>query len=267
MIKNTSRKIILLAFTSLLAQATLAYQTTNNDASWKAMSASSPHESFFARFNPKRAHFTLQVGGFDTTQGNTQNIGIDGLIGDHFTVSHSHDQNGLVGVGYYVDGINQERVNYLFGLNAFYLGHTQVKGNIIQEQMFTNLSYRYSLTNYPVYLAAKALIKNNSDKYNVTLDFGIGPNFVRTSEYREYSLDGGITIPDNAFSGRTRAVLSATVGIGVKFNNVYKHIPLELGYRFFYLGQGDFNKKTNQLLTTLNTGSNYAHALVLSVSI
>jgi hypothetical protein len=269
MMKDFRMSILLFSITTLFVQTTLAHQSNLDSmpSTSSQANARAQQNAFFSRFNPKHANISFQVGAFDTTQGNSQNIGIVDLIGDHFTVSHSHAQNVLVGVGYYVDGIQQSRMNWMFGLNAFYLPHTDVRGNVIQEQLFTNLSYRYSMSNFPVYVAAKTFITNPSDKYNVTLDVGIGPNFIRTSEFREYSLDGGVTIPDNAFSGQTRAVFSATLGIGVKFNHVFGRVPLEVGYRFFYLGQGSFDKRSSQFTNTLNTGSNYANALVLAVSL
>lgn len=226
-----------------------------------------PLISCSSKFDPKCATIVFQLGGFDASQGNAQNIGITDLIGDRFTVLQGHDQNVLLGLGYYVDGIKQDQVQLQYGLNAFYLAHTTVQGNVIQEDIFNNLSYSYNLTNYPIYLATKALINTNSDKYTVTLDIGFGPNFIKTSHYRESSLDGGITLPDQIFSGQTSMAFSATAAIGIKFNNVLGHVPLEVGYRFFYLGQGYLQKNNNQLTNTLNTGNNYANALVISISV
>ena len=82
----------------------------------------------------------------------------------------------------------------------------------------------------------------------------------------ETSLDG-ITLPDNAFSSRSNVVFSATAGLGLRLNNAFGQVPLECGYRFFYLGQGNFNSKSNQLMNTLTTGESYANALICSVTI
>ena len=222
--------------------------------------------SFFSRFSPRYAHILFQVGGFSAMQGRAQNIGIEGLIGDRFTVTHHDDQNMLLGVGYFLNKIKQKRFSVLYGINTFYLAHTLVQGDVVQEDLFTNLSYRYSITNLPIYIAVKTLI-SVSDKYNITVDLGIGPNIIQTSGFSESSLDEGIAIPDDAFSGRSSIALSATIGIGLKLNNLLGRLPLEIGYRFFYLGQGYLAKETNQLMNNLNTGNSYANALVMSTAI
>lgn len=237
-------------------QLALANQATSNNIS-----------SNFSLFNPAATHFVLQGGGFWASQGESQDIAIDGLIGDRFTVTNRHDQNLLVGLGFFVDGFSNCYTSTMFGLNAFYLAKTFVKGDIIQEHEFTNLDYRYSVTNYPIYVAAKTLINTNSDQYNITFDLGVGPNFIKTGKVKESSLDNGITIPDKAFSGKTNVAFSATAGIGVKFNNVLGCVPVEIGYRFFYLGKGEFKKQTDELLSTLKTGNIYANALVVSINI
>ena len=189
------------------------------------------------------------------------------MIGDHFSVNNHNDASGLVGVGYYLDGQRTNRFNLSYGINAFYLAKTGVNGLVTQEQLFTNLSYHYTTTNYPIYFGTKALIKNKkSDRYNITLDAGIGPNIITTSSVNEASLDG-ITIPDKTYSGRTTAAFSAMAGVGIQMNNVFGHVPLECGYRFFYLGRGHFNKLSNQLINTLSTGNSYANALLCTLTI
>lgn len=220
--------------------------------------------SFLSKFNPKHATILIQGGGFQVSQGHTQHIGIDGLVGDDFTVNHKHANNVLLGLGYYFDRVEKSKFTFLYGINAFYLAPTSVQGNVIQEQLFTNLSYRYSLTNYLVYAAAKILVKNSIGTNDLTFDLGMGPNFIKTSHFTENSLDGGVTLPDNAFSGKTSTVFSATIGAGIKFNKVLG-LPCELSYRFFYLNEGSFNKENEQLLNTLRTGNQYANALIFSI--
>ena len=95
---------------------------------------------------------------------------------------------------------------------------------------------------------------------------GVGPNIITTSGFNETSLDNGVTQPDNIFSGNTDAVLSATVGAGIQFNNVFAHAPLNISYRFFYLGEGHLARANNQVLDSLSTGDNYASALVISTT-
>jgi len=224
------------------------------------------YENNFVNFNPACGKFVFQLGGFYAHQGQKQTIGITDLVGDTFTVTHGDDGNGVAGVGYYLTGQEYDKVTMMYGIDAFYLPHAVVQGNIIQEGLFTNLSYRYFTTNYPVYVAAKAQFNNISYWYNITMDLGIGPNVIQTSHVKEKSLDG-VTVPDYAFSGHTSTAFSAMAGIGFTLNNAYRDMPFECGYRFFYLGKGDFHKNSSQITSTLKTGNSYANALVCSLTI
>lgn len=214
----------------------------------------------------KHGHAVLQLGGYWSIQGSRQHIDIEDLVGDEFTITHHNGSNGLVGLGYFIDGQEKEHFKMVYGINAFYLAKTRVKGNVIQENLFTNLAYQYNVTHYPVYAMAKSIIKTKSPKHALTLDVGIGPNFMRTSGFSESSLDG-ITIPDNIFSSHTTTTFTATVGVGVQFKQFFGEAPLECGYRFFYPGQGYFSTQTNQVLNTLNTGTTYANALMCSITV
>ncbi len=192
---------------------------------------------------------------------------MQGLIGDEFIINNNNSSNGLVGLGYFIDGQNKNLFSMNYGINAFYLAKTAVTGDVIQENLFTNLSYKYNTTNYPVYFVAKSAIKTKYPKYALTLDAGIGPNFMQISGFTEQSLDGGVTVPDNIFSNHTTIAFSATAGLGVKINNTFGAAPLECGYRFFYLGQGNLHTNTNQVLNTLNTGVTYANAIMCAIII
>lgn len=217
-------------------------------------------------FNIMQGRLIAQLGGYFGHQGTAQDINIQTLVGDRFTVSKNNGGNVLVGLGYYFTGMCQPNYTVSYGVNAFYLAQAQVKGDIDQEHLFTNLAYRYNVSNVPVYAAAKIDILTNSP-FAITLDGGIGPNFVITSNYKDHSLDG-ITLPDNAFTGQTNAAFSATVGIGVKLsNNIMGYAyPVECGYRFFYLGQGYLKKNNSQVVNRLKTGNDYANALVCAVT-
>ncbi len=210
--------------------------------------------------------WTFQLGGFYAHEGKSQDIGIVDLIGDHFTVTQQNRANVLVGLGYYINGFCYRNVNFMYGLNAYYFAHTVVKGNVVQEDAFTNLSYKYDINNYPLYAVLKGFLNSFGPKYTITFDVGLGANFIQANHFREASLDG-ITLPDNVFSSNTTTAFSASLAAGVQFNNLLNGANLELGYRFFYLGEGKFNKQTNQLLNTLKTGNAYANALILSLSI
>lgn len=76
-----------------------------------------------------------------------------------------------------------------------------------------------------------------------------------------------MTLPDQIFKGHTTAVLSATAGVAIQLENVFGKIPVECGYQFFYLGDGQLSKKSNQVLSTLATGPTYANAVLCTVRI
>lgn len=210
-------------------------------------------------------HFLLEGGGYQNTSGKAQFIGINTLIGDQFNVTNRNDTNTIFGVGYLVDGYQTGRYSIDYGINAFYLAKTKVSGTITQELTFTNLAYNYYVSHLPVYLFAKGSINTNCNHLAVTIDAGVGPNFMNTNLYADSSLDG-VTVPDNAFAGNNAtAVFSAMLGVGVKF--MVKQVPLEIGYRYFYLGEGSFKPVSDQVLNQLKTGNNTAQALLLTVSI
>ena len=193
--KRTCRQAILL-LTGLSASLAFSAGQPVNYYSSALKSAS----SFISTLptSLKHGHAVLQLGGYWSIQGSQQHIDIEDLVGDEFTVTHHNGSNGLVGLGYFIDGQETERFNMVYGINAFYLAKTAVTGNVIQEDSFTNLAYQYNVTHYPLYVVAKALIKTKSPKHALTLDVGIGPNFMRTSGFNESPLDA-ITIPDNIF--------------------------------------------------------------------
>jgi hypothetical protein len=208
-------------------------------------------------------NFVFEFGGFTISEGKNQNIGIQDLVGNTYTENGS-DLGLILGAGYLFHGPQNRLFSIDYGLNAFYLGLTSVDGSILQEQVFENLSYSYQVTNIPIYATTKFNIQTHSDAYHVTLDAGIGPNFVITHDYEETSLDG-VTVPDNLFSGHTQTNLSGMIGMGLRMENAFGHTPLECGYHFFYLGAGYLNKNNGLVLNNLETRNGYAHALTCSV--
>ena len=207
----------------------------------------------------------LLEGIYESDQGQSQFISINGLIGDQYNVSKHHDTDGIIGIGYLMNGYNANRYGVDFGINAFYLAPTEVTGTITQELLFTNLEYKYTVSHLPVYLFAKGYMDLNYNCLGLTMDLGIGPNFMKTNMHHDTSLDG-ITLPDNAFKGTSTTTFSGMAGIGLKFY-VMNHVPLEVGYRYFYLGEGDFKSRTPEILNKLKTGNNSAHALLLTLSV
>lgn len=214
----------------------------------------------------ENTHTTIQLGGYMSSTGGTQYVGIQNLIGNDYVKNSGTMGNALFGLGYYWDQPETDTGCTSYGINGFFLLGSDVKGTIFQEKLYPNLSFQYSIANLPVYLAAKRTIKNDYYHYAITLDGGIGPNFIRTSKYQEQSLDGGITIPDNSFSGQNSYTFSATAGIGARLYNLFGDNPVECGYRFFYLGQGQLKNKNPQITNNLKTGQNYANALLCSMN-
>ena len=264
---NTTKckSIILVISSALLSEASIAapYIPAKNTST-----ASSNVTSIFAPLSSKQrqGHAVIQLGGFWANQGEAQDINIQGLVSNHYSVDNQNDGNVLVGVGYYLNGLSHDRFQLAYGLNAFYLGATSVSGDVIQEHLYSNLSYHYDNQNTPIYLDAKAIINSNSEEYNLTLDAGIGPNFMRTSHYYE-TPNAYYTIPDNAFTSNTSVTFSATAGVGLRLNKIIGKTPLECGYRFFYLGKGQLAKNSDQLINTISTGNTYNNALLCSITI
>ena len=211
-------------------------------------------------------HVVLQLGAYASNQGKKQHINIDGLIGDEFTIRQHTDTSGVVGLGYYFNTENKESTNVTYGLNAFYLARTYVQGHVVQENLFRNLSYKYHASHTPIYVMAKSLFTTQDPRYDLSLDVGIGPNFMKLDGFKEKSLDG-MTIPDDIFSKNTFTTPSATLGLGVKFNQILPQNSLECGYRFFYLGKGHLKKQSPLVLNSLKTGTSYANAIMCSVSV
>jgi hypothetical protein len=241
--------------TSMLLSSLVAFASTSNTGAEPALLSLL-----------KTGHATLQLGGYWSYQGKAQHINIEGLIGDTFTVTHHTGSNGLVGFGYFMDGFKRDAVQMLWGVNAFYLAKTSVTGEVVQENLFTNLAYNYSLQHFPVYVMAKGLINTRIPNHTLVVDAGIGPNFMKTNNFSERSLDA-ITLPDHIFSGQSNTTFSTTASVALRATHVIGIAPIEIGYRFFYLGEGKFNKLSNQVVNTLKTGNAYGNALFCSITI
>ena len=254
------RQIISFGVALTMSCAVMAKQPIHGTVNLSPVNSQSKSSSLL-----KYGQLVLQAGGYWSIQGKTQHINIDGIIGDQFTADNRRGSNGLIGVGYYLDGQTLNRFQLSYGIDFFYLPQTAVSGTVYQEDLFSNLSYSYRVRHFPLYASAKATTSLPVSDLSLTIDAGIGPNFMRTGQFVEDSLDGGITLPDYAFSGHSSTTFSATAGIGLA--KVLGGIPLECGYRFFYLGQGRLAKNTDQLLNTLQTGTSYANAVLCSVRI
>ena len=218
-------------------QATLLLTGSCSSIAFSASRDSFPLKSvssFLSTLPPslKHCHAVLQLGGYWSIAGTQQHINIDDLIGDEFTVTKNGSSNGLVGLGYFIDGQNKERFKMAYGINVFYLPKTSVSGTAIQEDTDTYLAYRYQLTHYPIYAVAKSIIKTKYPRFDATLDIGIGPNFMQAQGFNESSL-GANTLPDAIFSSHTTTTFTAT----------------------------------SQVLNILNTGSVYGNAVMCSITV
>ncbi|TAL60985.1 MAG: hypothetical protein EPN84_08695 [Legionella sp.] len=215
-------------------------------------------------FGVKAGHPLFELGMYRAAAGQTQDVALAGLLGDRFIARDRHDTNALVGAGYLLSGPERARVSIEYGINLFYLDQTRVTGFIQQELMFTNLAYSYQVTHFPVYAMAKALVKSPCEKIDFTVDAGIGPNFMNIHAYKEHALND-MTLPNNAFNGRSLTQLSEMVGVGLQINNFFGKVPFEVGYRFYNLGKGSLRPRTDQILNNLSTGNITAQALIATV--
>lgn len=202
----------------------------------------------------------IEAGLFRTNQGKPQDISIDGLVGDHFTVQDGIQNNGLVGIGYYIPVMD----NTLdVGLNVFYLAKTTIKGSVIQEQQYENLDYRYDVIQAPIYLDVKKHFPM-SESYGFTLDLGIGANIMNLHNYHDEPSDGSNSLPDEAFKSQSNVLFSGSVGVGIELCNLLYHQPIEIGYRFFYLGESSLPGRVPEI-QDLKTGHTYAHSLIATI--
>ena len=211
----------------------------------------------------KDGHLAMQIGYYWSYQGKSQHIDIEGLIGDDFTITSHGDSNGFFGLGYFLQGIKKNWVEFDYGVNAFYLANTSVSGNVVQENLFTNLSYSYDLAHYPIYAAAESTFRVTNSTFSITTFAGLGVNFMWARNFKEHALNE-FTIPDDIFSSHNTPNFSATAGVGFR-SCVWRRLFLELGYRFFYLGQGSFDKTSSLVQDRLSTGNCYGNSLVLSM--
>ncbi len=229
-----------------------------------------------------QGHFIFQIGGYWRNESSEQFINIRDLIGDRFIVSHANpdggflgdhsvkDANYFLGAGYFVDGHTYGRVKMSYGLNWFYLSAVESGGIIRQENIYENLLYDYKTTQYPLYAEAKSTIDLVVPRTSLTLNAGIGPNFMKTSDFNQRPIvrEGRVVpVVTETFAGKTTTTFSATAGFGIQISDFFAKVPLECGYQFFYLGEGKFKVLNDQIQTTLKTGNLYSNALMCSILI
>ncbi len=201
-----------------------------------------------------------------------QTIGITDELPDVFSVtSYTNPQRFLFGLGLFFDLPFDCRDTFSLGLDAFYFGQITVKGDILQQQTNDLFRYQYAVTNFPIFAATKATLRNDHELFNdmaITLDFGIGPN-IQTTRYNQYPTDSLISIQPSLFFGKNDLSgigFAATAGVGLKLDDFLITVPLECGYRFFYLGQGKLSINSNANVETNLAIPSLAQAVVCSIT-
>lgn len=209
----------------------------------------------------------IQGGASFSKPGTAQHININTLVGDQYTLSNSNQSTGLFGLSYLIAGPNIANALMSYGVSGFYFPKVVASGEIIQEHLFANLGYSYGIKQVPIYATAKSVVMNQSKQLGLTIDTGIGANFNKTTTVESWAINDSNAVPDRVFSGRSNTAFSAMAGVGFRLNNILGSIPLDCGYRYFYLGKGSFYKRSNEWLNTLSTGDNYAQTIICSVTV
>ncbi len=223
-------------------------------------------ESLSLKRLQKNTAWQLHIGGFVSSQGINQHINITGLVGNQYSPSKKNGGNVIVGAGFLRPMGTYETFDVEYGIQIYYLPSVTAGGNIAIENVLPNLDYKYSVSFLPLYANLKFNINTEFEKTKLTLDFGIGPDFMRLNSYREIALTNA-TIPSSFYSSQSRTQFATLFGVGLKSDKYLNNATLELGYRFFYLGNGSFSPNNPFVLTRFRTGPIYANAATLSVRV
>lgn len=207
----------------------------------------------------------LELGGTYSSPAPTQLITIgEGSLGNIHSVYYNNDPRFLAGLGYFFDALSYNPLSLGLGPQIYYLERNNTSGLIFMERAFPNLDYHYQIQNIPLYAALKLKWQGQDTVSSFVLNLGLGPNFIKTKNYYERSLDDGLTIPNQAFSGQSRTRFSAMAGLGLQFKIPNNKFAVEVAYKYFYLGEGILNPRPG-FLNALTTGYQNTHALTLSM--
>ena len=100
-----------------------AVTSTHSFSSAPSTPPASSAKNFFSQWHARKPELLIELGGFFATQGkNNQYIAIADLKGNQYTVTNSNSSNGIVGLGYYLEGWNHDRFTLSYGVNTFYFG-------------------------------------------------------------------------------------------------------------------------------------------------
>jgi hypothetical protein len=225
-----------------------------------------------ANLRDDKTHINLYLGGVETTAGKTQQVNVDFVLPAEYTFKENRQWNAVLGltllggVGVFREFKTIRNFLFSYGVGAFYLSKVRVSGIVSQAKLFNNLGYSYDITNIPAYVFLKTKADIFEGKHQLVLDVGFGPNVMTMYNYGEWAINR-TSLKDNAFKGSRETTLSFTSGFAIHFNKIFGDLPVELGYRFFYLGVGHLNINNNQYATNLSTGPSYANAIVCSLII
>ncbi|MDF1646201.1 MAG: hypothetical protein P1U61_04350 [Legionellaceae bacterium] len=255
---KSSKKSLLGALSLLLSMG--AFAGTTGEASYTGFSL----DSLKLDKLKEDTSWLLHIGGFISHQGMDQHININGAVGNEYNATKKNSGNVIVGVGLLRPAVSYKAVDVEYGVQLYYLPSTTTGGNIEIENVLPNLSYKYATSFLPLYANLKLNIDTQMEKTKLTVDFGIGPDFMTFSSYHEKPLTNS-TIPNSFFSRTTSTQFATLFGVGLKSDKYLNNSSLELAYRFFYLGGMDVSPNNNQVLTNFKTGPIYANAITLSV--
>jgi hypothetical protein len=207
-----------------------------------------------------KSDIVVDIAYADQHLGQSQHVNIVDLIGNDYTVNQSRQSNVMVGLSYYRPYVSAfSDLHFLYGLNLAFFNTNQIQGDIVQENLFSNLSYSYNAIHLPIYASLKTQVKS------WVLEAGIGPNIMFLYNYHENAIQPS-SIPTRTFLSNTAVTFSANAGLAYQFPTSFLRHPIELGYRFFYLGKGQFSPSSNQVLSALKTSNIYVNTLVFSIT-
>lgn len=208
----------------------------------------------------------LYGGVYGITQGVQQHIDIQNMIGNEYVPKSRSDGNALVGFGVFRDVYSMEKATIQAGFQLYYLFSSHVAGQVLLENAFNDVNYQYSMSYLPIYAALKLHKPSHYDKLDFVFDAGVGADFIRMNRYHETAVIPG-TVPDDAYQAREDTSITATVGVAARVYRFPHDGWVELGYRFFYLGDAKFNPSNSLYLTSFRAGSMYGNAFVLALHV
>lgn len=241
--------------------------SSTNPSDYFLFSSAKPFVNpFHSILDKTSSHTIVQFGSLMSFPSKSNELSGPYLPANQYNLNKQTSNGGLLGLGYFIDAQDKDRYFLSYGINGFYLGKTPVNSKSSDNTKYTSSNNLYDIQHIPIYLAAKAHVKDNTEFFNITFDAGVGPNFMRTTDVGD-PMRTSYSATDNPYASHTNVALAATAGVGLRLNRIFGKSPLECGYRFYYLGQGQLPMANDQLINTIKTGNNYANALMCSATV